>query len=877
MRGERLIRLLLRLYPRTFRTRYGDAMLDFHRARVAEGIALLQWARIVVDHVVAALAERTRVRLKRRGDLRPRSASLVIQDVRHALRTLARRPLFATAVITTIAFGVGANTAIFSVLHGIVLSPLPYPDAERVVSLGHEAPTWLTSEPEFLDYERGLHSFAALAAFTASEGNLATDEEPERIALASVTLDFFDALGVKPQLGRTFTAHEDLVMPAEVVLLSHDLWQRRYDGDTGVIGRTLMLNSRPRIVVGVMPPDFDYPHARTDIWMPIRRFHPDRDRANHYLFAVGRLRPGVSHEAATTEVRAVARRMMREHEDRYDPTYPLTPVLTRVSDALLGNTRPYLWALFGAVGFMLLIVCANVANLLLARGEGRRREIALRGALGASRARLIAQLLSESLLLSLAGGALGVLLAWTAQRGLLSLAPPALPRLDEIGLDATVLGYALAVSLLTGVLFGAAPAWRVSCAPPAEMLQQGGRGRSEGSSRRVRHTLVVAEVALAVVLLAGAGMLLRSLLHLQSAALGFEPRSVLTAKVSLTPGRYDDTQAIAFFTQVLERVRALPGVRAAGAAGWLPVVDAGGLWGVLAEGQSYDSLAQGPTAAPQQVTPGYFSTMGIHLLRGRDFTEHDHATGPYVAVVSEAMARALWPDADALGKRFRLGGGNTYMTVIGIAGDIRARGYADTPEPTMYFPFSQTATTAYFMPRSMTLVVRSAVPPLSLSTSVRNAVRSLDATVPVSDMRTLEQVVGTAVASRRFSTTLIALFALLALLLAGMGIFGVVAHGVLERTYEIGVRIALGAERANVLALVVADSTRMAAAGMLLGLLGAAAVARTIRSLLVDVPLLDVRTLLGACAALGVVVFVATVLPARRAAAVDPTKTLRAG
>ena len=518
-----------------------------------------------------------------------------------------------------------------------------------------------------------------------------------------------------------------------------------------------------------------------------------------------------------------------------------------------------------------------MANLLLARGEGRRKEMALRGALGASRARLLTQMFAESFVLALSGGALGVFLAWLAQRLLIALSPPSIPRLDEIGLNVTVLAYALGISVLAGFLFGVVPAFRAARAAPAEMLKQGGKSQQQGSSRRVRQSLVVAEVALAVTMLTGAGLLLRSLINLQSSPLGFEPRSALTAKVSLTPSGYDDARAALFFSQLVERVRALPGVRAAGAAGWLPVVEAGGLWGVLAEGQSYETVAQGPMAVPQQVTPGYFAAMGVPIIRGRDFNEQDRAAGPYVGIVSTSMARQLWGDADPLGKRFRLGGGDRLVTVIGVVGDIRGRGYHDTLEPFMYFPHAQTAVSAYFMPRRMSLVIRSNGNPLALVDGVRSIVRSLDATVPVSSVLTLEQVVGTSVASRRFSTALIAGFAVIALLLAGMGIFGVVSYGVSERTYEIGVRVALGAERANILRLVITDSARVALAGLFVGLLGAAGVAHAIRSMLVDVPLIDVPMLLTVCCSLALVVLIATVLPAQRATAVDPTDALRGG
>lgn len=799
------------------------------------------------------------------------------QDIRYALRGLARRPLFAAIVTATIALGVGANAAMFGVVRAVLLRPLPYPNPDRVVSVGHAPTIWLASAPEFFDYKRDVRGFERLAAFVQNEGNLASPDEPERVAVAAVTPDFFPVLGMRPLLGRTFAPEEDRVMPATVVVLSYGIWQRRFGGDRQIVGKTIPFNGRPRTVVGVMPRYFDYPSAHIDLWLPMARFNPDSlgDRANHYLFMVGRLRAGVTLQRAINEATTVARRMMRDHADRYDPNVPLVPVIARVSDGLVGPTRPYLWTLFGAVGFVLLIVCVNVANLLLARGEGRRREMAVRTALGASRRRILAQLLTESTVFAIVGGALGMFLAWGGTRALVALAPPSVPRVDQVGLDWAVLAYALGTSLGAGILFGLAPALRAAREPPAETLKAGGRASHHAASRRLRRTLVIAEVALSVVMLCGAGALLRSLMTLQRSDLGFDARSVLTAKVSTLA--YDEPRSIVFFTQLLERVRAIPGVTAAGAAGWLPVVDAGGLWGLLAEGQSYDRLARGPVAVPQQATPGYFKAMGLAVVRGREFSGDDRESGPYVGIVSRSLAQLLWPNADAIGKRFRLGGGSTFMTVVGVVSDIRSRGFEDTPEPTMYFPYAPTSKTAYFMPRSMNLVVRTVGDPLLIANQVKAIVRSLDATVPVSNIRTLDQVVGISVANRRFSTILLGGFAALALVLAAIGIFGVISYGVSERRFEIGVRIALGAERRTVLASVLGDGIQMALIGIGVGVVGAVAVLRVLRSLLVGVPVLDLMTFGVVAAGLVVVATLAAFIPARRATAISAMEALRGG
>jgi putative ABC transport system permease protein len=446
-----------------------------------------------------------------------------------------------------------------------------------------------------------------------------------------------------------------------------------------------------------------------------------------------------------------------------------------------------------------------------------------------------------------------------------------------VSINWIVLTYAFALSMMAGIIFGLVPALRASRQAPGETLKQSSRSEHQGSSRRMRRSLVIAEVALAVVLLTGAGLLLQSLVNLQNTKLGFDTRSTLTAKVSLTATAYNEEKSAVFFEQLLARVRALPGVHSAGAAGWLPVVDAGGLWGLLPEGQSYDQISQGPTATPQQVTPGYFEAAGIPRLAGRDFSDRDNAASPYVAIVSQLLAKQLWPNQNAVGKRFHLGGSGTdkMMTIIAVVGDIRSRGFTDTPEPTMYFPYAQTNLSAYFMPRSMSLVIRSKGDPLQLAEQIRTLVHALDANVPVSDVRTLEQVVDTSTAQRRFSTALIGVFAAIALLLAGIGIFGVISYGVSERTYEIGVRMALGAERSQAMALVAGDSMRMALAGIVLGVAAAIVVARAIRSLLVGVSTIDVSTLLVVCATLLAVVLLASVLPARRAMAVNPTDALR--
>jgi len=877
MIGDRLYRLLLRLYPREFRAHYGRAMADFHRdrlraARAAGESLTVLWLLTVVDTLRSAASEWVRPFIS--GDS---MLDTIAQDVRFAVRSFGRRPAFTAIVIATIALGVGANAAIFSVVNGILIRPLPYPHAERVFSFGHEPPHWLTSQPDFVDYHTGMPSLDGLAAYIRGDATMSGGAEPERIRVSNGSDDFFPLLGVPPILGRFFAPDEFAVQRPTVALISYGLFQRRFGGSKSALGKTISINGVPRTIVGVMPPHFDFPEARTDLWMPLPRFKPDSlgDRTNHYLFMVGRVKPMVTIDRARIEASTVAHRIVQQYADRFDPKYPLVPHITSVADTLVGSTQPYLLALLGAAGFVLLIACSNVANLLLVRGEARQKEMALRSALGASGPRLAGQLLAESALLATIGGALGLSLAWLGSRLLLRAAPSSIPRLDVIGIDWRVVSFTAVIVIATGLMIGLVPAWRIARGASAEALKESGRVVSaHGATRRVRRALVVVEVALAVVTLSGAGMLLRSLWHLQGEDLGFDPRGVLTAKVALLPREYDDRRTTIFYSQLESRLAALPGVLAAGASGWLPVVDAGGLWGFRPENGNYPD-GRWPSAVPQQATPGYFAAAGLRLTAGRGFTNADNDGAPLVAIVSKRFAELAWPNQDALGKRFGLASETPFVTVIGIVPDIRARGFGDTPEPTMYFPLAQSAKSAYYMPKNMALLVRTSGDPASVAAALRREIHALDPTVPVAEVRTLEQVAGTSVSTRRFNTSLLAGFAALALLLAGIGTYGVISYGVTQRTFEIGVRIALGAGTRSVLGLVMAEGMLLAGAGLALGLAASIVVARLIRAMLVGVPALDFPSLIATAVALIAVAAVASGLPARRALRVNPINALR--
>jgi predicted permease len=801
----------------------------------------------------------------------------IVHDFGYAVRGLLRRPVFTAIVTATIALGIGANAAIFTVVNGILLQPLPYPHAEQLVAFGHEPPHWLSSEADFLDYHRELRSFSGLAAYTRGEATLSDPDNPERLRVARATDDFFSLLGVAPLIGRRFSADEFAVQQPNVVILSYALWQRRFGGDGSAVGQEISIAGIPQTIIGVMPPRFAYPEARTDLWLPLPRFHPDsNDRDNNYLFMVGRLRPNVGIQSAFTEANGLAKRFMREFPNFFNPREPLTPRLRYITEDLVGDTRPYLLALLGAVGFVLLIACANVANLLLVRGESRHKEMAVRSALGASRFRLLVQPLTESVLLSTLGGMLALLLAWAGGRALVALAPGSIPRLDEIHIDWRVVAFTAGVTLATGVFVGLVPGLRASRDRSADALKDAGRATGlQGTARGARRALVVAELTLALLTLSGTGMLVRSLWNLQRTGLGFEPQQALTGSVALGTRQYDDARARLFFEQLLTRLRAVPGVSSVGAARWLPVVDAGGLWGAYPEGRVFVP-GQMPAVVPQQITPDYLRAMGLPLLAGRDFASTDRVDAAPVVIVSKRLAELFWPNETPIGKRMKLGGPDRpWMTVIGIVGDIRARGFGDTPEPTMYQPYAQSGKTGYFQPPAMSLVIRTTGDPATLSPALRNAVRALDRTVPVANVRTLDEIVGISIADRRFSTGLLAGFALLALVLAGIGTYGVISYGVSQRSFEIGVRIALGAGERSVLALVMSEGLRMSITGLVLGLVASVFLGRGLRSLLVGVSTIDLPTLLVASAALLVVALLACLVPARRATCVSPIIVMR--
>ena len=906
--ADRVYRALLRVYPRDFRQRFGADMVDFFRDRrrsAREAHGTLGVVRVWIDALVdlasmAALERLDGVRRSARSvrDRRINSHTLatesrnedmlstLVSDLRYALRGMITKRSFSAVVLVTLALGIGANVAIFSVVNGVLLRPLPYRDADRIVQIEHQGSYGTVSEPEFVDYRDGTKRFERMAAFTEDAATLTDDRDPERVRVGRVSDGFFSILGVPPALGRTFTPEEDLRHGSSqrAVVLSHGLWSRRFGADSSVIGRAIRLNNTSVTIVGVMPERFAYPTEDVAVWTPLRlNYDTLWTRNNHYLRLVARLAPNVPIAAVNTDLNTLARQFVRDYPTVYDPKNPLVVAATPLPEQLLGKTKPYLLALLGAVGIVLLIACVNVANLLLARGEGRRKELAIRTALGASRSRLARQVLTESALYAIIGGTLGVALAWWGQQLLRAAAPGSIPRVDEVSINGGVLAFALLVTTLTGVLFGLIPALRGSRPDTIRTLREGGRTSSQFGLGQARGVLVVSEVALAVVLLTGAGLMVRSLWKLQAIELGIEPENVLTMDLSFPtpPAALNDPAGQSrvitqFYQDLTSRVAALPGVRSVGAVNDLPIADGYSIWSILIDGSPMKPVSETPAAMPQQVTPGYFRTMGISVVRGREFTEADRADAPLVVVVNETAAKELWPGKSALGGTLKmLSTTAPWATVVGVVKDVRAAGYQEKVEPTMYFPHAQAGKSAYYTPAAMNLVVKTTGNPTAVAAPIRDIVRQLSAATPVSRVQTMEQVVSASVARRRFSTTLLAGFSALALALAAIGIYGVIAYDVSQRTYEIGLRMALGAQSSQVAGMMVGRGARLVAIGLALGVVGSLAVTGLLQSMLVGVNRLDPVTMAGVVVILAVVAASAAYLPARRASAVDPMVALR--
>ena len=796
------------------------------------------------------------------------------RDIKFGARVLAKSPAFAAVAVLVTALGVGANTAIFSVVNAVLLRPLPFPEADRLVFLeGVEPSKGITasnmSVPDFADWQAQNQAFERMAGFVSGGALLVAGDEPERVRGTSVTADFFPLFRTNALRGRTLTPDDAQQKHEPAAVLSYGLWQRRFGGDPAVIGSRVMLSNESTTVVGVMPPGFDYP-ARTDVWLP---FAPDpaaERRDNRYLEVVARLKPDVSLAEAQAQLDAINRRLALSY---VETNAGWGVRLTNLQESLVGSLRASLLVLLGAVAFVLLIACANVANLLLARATSRRKEIGVRAALGASRGRLMRQLLTESVLLSLAGGAAGLLVGVWLTDLLVAISPPDTPRFDEIRPDARVFAFTLGVTLVTGLLFGLAPALQASRADLTEALKEGGRAGGAGAGRnRVRSLLVVSEIALSFMLLAGAGLLVRSFVRLRDVSPGFDPEGVLVMRLSLFSKKYPSGAPRAeFFRQVVERVGALPGVESAGGVLSLPL--GGDTFNV---GRSF--IREGRPATPEEsanagylvATPGYFRTLRIPLVAGRTFDERDTDKSPMVVVVNETMARKFWPGESPVGRRITIWRDEKFpREIVGVVGDTRSS--LETPAgPQMYVPYAQDATWG-----GLSLVVRSNADPTSLAAAARAEIRALDKAVPLYNVRTMNEVLSISLARRRVPTLLVGAFALVALLLAVVGIYGVTSYYVTQRTHEIGVRLALGARGADVLRLVLGQSLRLTLGGLAVGLLGALALTRVLAGLLYDVKPTDPLTFAAGSVLLAAVATLACYLPARRATKIDPMIALR--
>jgi len=799
------------------------------------------------------------------------------QDVAHSWRTLRRSPAFAAVALITLALGIGANTAIFSVVNGLLLRDLPYRDADGVVRIwGAYANTkrdrGQLSPADFLDLRDGQRSFSTIGAFAFGGGTYLGEGDPVRLAGLRVDANVFSALGVSAAIGRTFVAGEDSTAVAPtLVILSHGVWRRVFGGDSSIVGKSISLSGRMRTVIGVLPPAFFFPTAgEAEVFTPLDLTpilrDANRTRKYHFLGAVGRLRPGVSVEQGRTELVSIARRLERDYPES---NAGITANALGVRDAVVGDTRPALLVLLGASLLVLLIACANVAGMLLSRAVSRRQELAVRSALGAGRARLVRQMLTESLVLASAGGLIGMGLAVWGTRALVASADTMLPAASQVAVDGTVLATVVLVTLVCGVVFGLVPSLAASRGMHTA-LKDASRGSSGGVGRhRLRTALVTGQLALAAMLLVGAGLLVRSLSRLQQNDLGYTIDAVLTFELSLAGERYATPEGQdRFYDELTGRLAALPGVVAVGASGNLPM--RGGASASFAiEGKPHvgDKL---PEVGYQPVSDDWFKAMGVPLTRGRAFGPSDALGAPGVVILSESAARQFWPGGDPVGARVRLGPNPDipWLTVVGVVGDVRM-GVAGDPRPTAYVSARQDHW------GGMAFVVRTSGDPMALLPAVRREVRAIDRTLPVSDGRSMRDVQAMQLTDRRLPMQLMTAFALLALVLAAVGVYGVMAHSVAARTREIGVRVALGAQPGNVFGMVVRQALLAAVAGLTIGLAGAAALGKVLTTLLYGVTPTDVATFAGVAALLVAVVLIACLVPARRAVRIDPLQALR--
>ena len=805
--------------------------------------------------------------------------STLLHDIRFAFRVLAKSPGFTLIAVLTLALGIGANTAIFSVVNGVLLRPLPFRDPSRLVLIAEKSPFPVisTSFENFSDWRDQSASFERMQAVRSAAITLTGAGDPERLNVQMATAGVFEMLGINAQLGRTFLTEEDRAGGTPVVLLSYALWQRRFGGSRDILGKPINLDTRPYTVVGVLPAGFQILQP-ADVWVPFAPWAatlPDDRNWHPGIIALGRLKPGVTQEQANTEMIGITKRLEQQYPDYNTGT---TASVIGLQDQIVQNSRPALLLLLGAVSFVLLIACVNVANLLLARAAARGREVAIRTAMGAGRSRVVRQLLTESVLLSVLGGGFGMLLAWASLGPLLKLASGSVPQGVNIGLDPWVLLFTGLVSLITGLLFGIVPALRTARLDLRETLNEGTRGSTGGPHQhRVRAALVAIEMALAMLLLIGSGLLLRSFVRMQEVPPGFQPDHLLVADLPVSPTAYaKPEQRFEFFDRLVESAKTLPGVRSAAAASFLPVSGGGSIIHFNITGRPPKSPKEFIAAGYRTITPNYLETLGVPLLQGRLFTAADNERAPAVVIINASMARVFFPSENPLGKHLQLGAlpdqQIPMMEIVGVVGDVRP-GLGLDPQSEMYLPYRQADVVLPVF--QLSVVLRTAGDPLTETSALRAALSQIDPNQPLVRVRTMEENMAGTVAQPRFRAWLIGIFAALALVLAAVGVYGVMSYTVTQRTIEIGVRVSMGAQPRDVFRSIVGEGLRLALVGVGVGLLASLALTRLIRSFLYDTSAYDPVTFIGVSVLLTLIAAAASFFPARRATQVDPLVALR--